>query len=395
MQAELRQAFNTAFREENHRAVLDFLLREAGEAADFRVSETPIFLSASLTEELTRAAGQVLDQLLSAEALAASRAAVPEFWRVEGESALPTFVQVDFALAEGPRGGIVPRLIELQGFPSLYGFQWLLARAYEACHGLPPGLTPYFDGLDADRYAARFKRVLLGNADPAETVLLEIDPAHQKTRIDFAITAKLAGIEVIDARAVRRRGKQLVRERAGREVPIRRVYSRVIFDELERKGLGGLRDLFVGETEVDWVGHPNWYFRISKYSLPSLRGEYVPPCHFVGDLGDLPPDLENYVLKPIFSFAGLGVDLAPTRERIASLADPANYILQRRVDYAACIETPAEPAKAEIRMMFLRADEGRPRLVNSLVRLSKGKMMGVDFNKYKTWVGSSVALRRA
>jgi hypothetical protein len=391
MQAELRQAFNAAFRAENHRAVLDFLLREAGEAADFRVAETPIFLSASLTEELTRAAGQILDQVLSPEALAASRAAVPESWRVEGESAVPTFVQIDFALAEGTHGGIVPRLIELQGFPSLYGFQWLLARAYEECHGLPPTLTPYFDGLDADRYAARLRRVLVGEADPAETVLLEIDPAHQKTRIDFAITAKLAGIEVVDARAVRRRGRRLVRERDGREVPIRRVYSRVIFDEAERKGLTELRDLFVGDTEVDWVGHPNWYFRISKHSMPGLRGDTVPPCHFVGELRDLPQDLEHYVLKPIFSFAGLGVDLAPTRQRIAELADRSNYILQRRVEYAPCIETPDEPARAEIRMMFLRED-GAPRLVNSLVRLSKGTMMGVDFNKNKSWVGSSVAL---
>nr|MBA2242616.1 hypothetical protein [Chthoniobacterales bacterium] len=105
--------------------------------------------------------------------------------------------------------------------------------------------------------------------------------------------------------------------------------------------------------------------------------------------------LEQYVLKPLYSFAGLGVDLEPTGEKLATLPDPHAWILQEKVHYAEFVPTPdGLRSKAEIRMMFLWPADEEPILVNNLVRMSQGAMMGVKFNQNKTWVGSSIALHQ-
>jgi hypothetical protein len=317
---------------------------------------------------------------------------------VPGQDAHTTFLQVDFALARGEDGRLMPQLIELQGFPSVYGFQWLIERAFREVYDIPENLTQYFGGVDGlgdlegRSYADCLRDVIVGDADPETVVLLEVEPEKQKTRIDFACTERLIGVPTVGLSEVVERGGRLFYQRDGRDVPITRIYNRVIFDELARKGLP--MDLFQREhAGVTWVGHPNWYFRISKYSLPFLKSRYAPPAWFLSDLlrepAGLPEDLDKYVLKPLYSFAGLGVELGPTPERLRSITNPENFIVQRKVEYAAAITTPDVPAKAEVRMMFVWKD--RLRLINNLVRMSKGKMMGVDFNKDQTWIGASLA----
>jgi hypothetical protein len=97
----------------------------------------------------------------------------------------------------------------------------------------------------------------------------------------------------------------------------------------------------------------------------------------------------------LYSFAGEGVEVDVTKEMLDKITSSSNlpagqdYILQKKIEYAPLVETPDGFAKAEIRMMFIWND--KPLLVNNLVRMSKGKMMGVAFNKDKTWVGSSLA----
>ncbi|HSK77304.1 MAG TPA: toll/interleukin-1 receptor domain-containing protein [Thermoanaerobaculia bacterium] len=387
---EIRHAYNRAFTPEKYQALEDDLVRSAGCAPGFRICETPLFLSEALARRLTEAAHEVLAQVTSESYLKESVRAVPPALAVPGEEAHPVFLQIDFALVPGEDGELVPQLIELQGFPSLYGFQWILEKSFRRCfEAIPAGFTPYFSGLGPESYVSCLKDVIVGDCDPENVVLLEIDPEKQKTRIDFTATEKLIGIPTVSATGVVERGGRLYYPKGGREVPIHRVYNRVIFDEVERKGLD-LSHIFKRDLDVTWVGHPNWYLRISKFSLPFIESRYAPKAWFVSDLhGEYPQDLENYVLKPLFSFAGLGVEMGPTPERLRALPNPADFILQRKVDYAPCVETPGEPAKAEVRMMFVRTD--RPRLVNNLVRMSKGKMMGVDFNKEKTWVGASLA----
>lgn len=389
MHPPARRAYNAAFTDSKYQALLEDLQREAGCAPGFRICETPLFLSEDLTRTLVDAAHEMLAAVTSEKYLRQAGRAVPPGLGVPGEDAHTTFLQVDFALTRGEDEEIVPQLIELQGFPSLYGFQWVLERAFRRCFEAIPGdWTPYFAGLDPDSYVACLRDVIVGDCDPETVVLLEIEPERQKTRIDFTSTGRLLGIPTVDALAVVERGGRLFYRKAGREVPILRVYNRVIFDEVERKGID-LSHLFHRELDVAWVGHPNWYLKISKFALPFLESRYAPPAWFVSDLPEIPEDLENYVLKPLFSFAGLGVTMGPTPEDLRRLDRPQDFILQRKVDYAACIETPDGPAKAEVRMMFVWKD--RPLLVNNLVRMSKGKMMGVDFNKDKTWVGASLA----
>lgn len=394
MVPELRQAYNRAFTEERYREMLRWLEDEGGSPVDFRVSETPVFLTAEVAADLERAALEICAAVHDPAYLREAPRAIPPGRAVPGGSDAPTFLQVDLALAADGRGGIVPRLIELQGFPSLYGFQWHLARGYRKHFDLPAGWSPYFSGYDQDSYAAALKQTIVGEADPEQVVLLEIEPDRQKTRIDFHVTEKIAGLRVVDAAQVIRRGRALFyRDRDGREVPIRRIYNRVIFDEVDRKGLD-FGHLFREETDAEWVGHPNWFFQISKWSMPWIESEYCPPCHFLSDLAAIPADLKRYVLKPIYSFAGLGVEVEVTAAKIRAVKDPANWILQRKVEYAPVVETLDGFAKVEVRMMFLRIG-GQPVLVNSLVRTSKGKMLGVDFNKDQTWIGASVAFHGA
>lgn len=396
MVPELRRAYNAAFSEEKYRRLLAGLEQAAGFPVDFRVSETPVFLGAATARRVADAAHEVLAAVTAPSYLEASRRAVPPELAVPGPLGEPLFLQIDFALTRGEDGELVPQLIELQGFPSLYGFQWLLDREVRRAFpgAVPEGWGTYFGGLDESGYVERLRRVILGGEEPESVVLLEIDPAHQKTRVDFAATEHLLGIAAVDPRQVGERGGRLIYVKDGREVPIRRLYNRVILDEVIRRGFH-LEHLFrrdLSELGVTWVAHPDWFFRISKFSLPFVQSRYAPPAHFVSDLASYPDDLENYVLKPLYSFAGLGVELGPTAERLRALERPEEFILQRKVDYAPFVETPDGPAKAEIRMMFLWDDaEGKPVLVNNLVRMSKGAMMGVDFNKEKTWVGASLA----
>jgi hypothetical protein len=397
MVPELRRAFNAGFTEDAYVAFQQDLDATAGFHIEFRLCETPLFLSDALTADLERAANEVVEAVLSPDYLKSSERAVPPELSVPGELGQPIFLQVDFALVRDPEappgtGEIVPRLIELQGFPSLYGFQWLIDRGYrEHFPAIPAGWTPYFGGLDEVSYAARMREVILGSCDPENVVLLEIEPEKQKTRVDFIVTERMVGIDVVGVDQVTVRGRQVSYRKDGREVPIRRIYNRVILDEASRKGLD-LGPLFKREVDVEWVGHPDWFLKISKFSLPFIRSRYAPQAWFVSELPEIPADLENYVLKPLYSFAGLGVEIGVTAERLRSLPRPEHYILQRKVDYEPLIVTPDGGAKAEVRMMFAWTPGAeRPQLVNNLVRMSKGAMMGVDFNKAKTWIGASQA----
>ncbi len=100
--------------------------------------------------------------------------------------------------------------------------------------------------------------------------------------------------------------------------PSERIYNRAIVDELERKQVKLAFD-WRDDLDVEWAGHPNWYFRISKFSIPYLQHASVPKTWFLDRLKEIPADLENYALKPLYSFAGLGVIIAPKKEDIAAI----------------------------------------------------------------------------
>jgi hypothetical protein len=253
---------------------------------------------------------------------------------------------------------------------------------------IPQNFSSFFSGLDGGSYVQLLKKVILADKDPMNVVLLEIDPHLQKTRVDFACTEELVGIKTVNLGDVIKKGKKLYYNHNGKEIPIDRIYNRVIYDELERKNFK-FNFKFSDDLDVEWAGHPNWFFKISKYSLPSLKGKYVPRCYFLNELDTYPDELNKFVLKPLFSFAGLGVEVDVTKDMLDKVNDKSNYILQEKVEYTPLIKTPDEYAKVEVRLMILWDD--KPILATNLIRTSKGKMMGVDFNKNKTWVGSNLA----
>ncbi len=393
MEPAIRSRFNADFTQEKYAALLRCVNEGEHWPADFRISETPIFLTPEFTKDVTDASEKIASLVRTPEFVRHAQSAIPKGLEMPNESAHPNFITVDFGIcAAGDR--LVPRLIELQAFPSLFGFQLMVLHCIRKTYPIiPRNWTSSFGGIKDEEYLALLRRTIVADADLESVVLLEIEPEKQKTRIDFACTETLLGVSAVCVTKIKKRGRKLFYDRDGREIQIKRIYNRVIFDELLRRPDLNLAFHFQDDLDVVWVGHPNWYFRISKHSLPFLKTEHTSPAFFAHQF---PPNesLADYVLKPLYSFAGLGVDMEPTKEKVAALANPREWILQKKVTYAEFVPTPdGSKSKAEIRMMFIWPDDDqKPTLVNNLVRMSQGKMMGVDFNKDKTWVGSSIAL---
>ncbi len=387
MVPELRQKFNAEFTARQYDAFIEDLQNSFERSLGFRVCETPLFLSDEVCRSLVDAAEGIGGHFLDPGFLAPLDKAIPKGLRVPNENPHTDFLQIDFALTRAESGEIVPRLIELQGFPSLYGFQFVLNKKIRAHFGVPPEWTSYFNDVTGDAYLDLLKRHIVADCDPDNVILLELEPRKQVTRIDFYCMHELLGIPTVCVSDLVRRGQRLFYRQEGREIPVGRIYNRVIFDQAlrDRNDCGVLFE----DLDVVWVGHPNWFFKISKYVLPLLESPYSPACHYLSDLQEYPEDLNDYVLKPLFSFAGGGVQVGPTREALDAVEDRDNHILQRRVEYAPVIETPEGYSKAEVRMMFLWGD--RPLLINNLVRTSRGKLMGVSANKQETWVGATIA----
>ncbi|MEO6971583.1 MAG: hypothetical protein ABI217_11905 [Chthoniobacterales bacterium] len=394
MEPSLRARFNADFSAAKYEALLHCVQESERWPADFRIAETPLFLTNEFTYEIVGAARAIVAQTRTPEFARHAADAIPPGLEVPNETAHPNFLVVDFGICE-EGGRLTPRLIELQAFPSLYGFQFfLLGCMRRAFPAIPREWTSAFSGLKDESYLALLREVIVGPSDPENVILLEIEPEVQKTRIDFACTETLLGVRSVCLTKVKQRGRQLFYERDGREVRIERIYNRVIFDELLRRPDVTPGFHFRDELDVVWAGHPNWYFRISKHSLPFLKTPHTTAAWFADEF---PPDesLADYVLKPLYSFAGLGVDMEPAPEKLAALDAPHSWILQKKVQYAEFLQTiDGRRSKAEVRMMFLWPDGGEPILVNNLIRMSQGKMMGVDFNKDKTWVGASIALHQ-
>ena len=366
--------------------------QRCGTPVKFRVSETPCFFPKPLLERMARFGQELVHQLVDdPEYHRISNESIPPEFNVPNEPAHPMFLQVDFGLVRNNGGELQPKLVELQAFPSLYAYQPVLAQSYMEVFDLDRKLKYLLGGLDEAAYAKLLRRAIVGDHDPENVVLMEIDPLHQKTLPDFLLTEKTLGVKTICITKIRKDGNRLSYEEEGTRIPIRRIYNRAIVDELERKRIKPAFD-FRDDLDVEWAGHPNWYFRISKYSIPYLQHESVPKTWFLDKLERVPDDLENYALKPLYSFAGLGVMIAPKQEDVAGV--PAErrlqYILQERLHFEPVIESPFGMTKAEVRIMYIWLDELLP--VLTIIRMGRGLMMGVDHNRDMEWVGSSAGL---
>jgi hypothetical protein len=390
----LRKQFNASFTPEKYQTFLRRIDDACGIHVQFRLAETPCFFPQSLIDRMVEDGAALIGQLVdSSEYRVRSDQAIPSEFRVPNEPDHPMFVQVDFGLVRNSAGELQPKLVELQAFPSLYAYQVTLAQSYLDVFGLTQfeggeRLQFFLGGLNENSYRELLRRTIVGAHDPEDVILMEIEPQQQKTVPDFLLTEKMLGIKTVDIQTIKKEGSQLYYESGGRRVPIRRIYNRTIVDELQRKKVKLAFD-WRDDLSVEWAGHPNWYFRISKFSIPYLRHESVPKTWFLDRLDQIPDDLQNYALKPLYSFAGLGVVIAPTKEDIATIPakNRKDYILQERLNFEPVIETPFGATKAEVRVMYVWQEELKA--VLTIIRMGRGLMMGVDQNKNMEWVGAS------
>jgi len=388
-----RQQFNAAFSPESYQQMLADVDRQLPGQLDFRVAESPVFVPAGLRDKLIRAGRDIIEVLQRPDFKQLTEAAIPAGQRVPNEDAHAEFLTFDFAVCRDAYGELEPQLIEMQGFPSLYAFQSYLPEVFAAHYPIPDSVSAFLDVPDAEAYHAEMKQLILAGENPENVILLELFPKQQKTRIDFYLTEKFWGVQAVSLPDVRRRGRELFYEKDGREIRIKRIYNRVIFDELARYPDLPLEFNLIDDVDVAWVGHPNWFFRVSKYTLPFVKSQYAPPSYFLSELKNYPADLENYVLKPLFSFAGAGVKLHITVADLDALSDKSNYLLQRKVQYEPVVLSPTGLVKCEIRLLYIWPHgQTEPKLLTGLARLSRGEMIGVDFNKDKDWVGGTTPL---
>ena len=391
---KIREKFNATFKQSYYDKLLEHIIDTYKEPSAFRISETPVFISKEVKAEVEEACNAIIAQLWQIDFPEIRRKFIPAALQSPAPMGKPHFLAIDFGLCEDGKGGIVPQLIELQAFPTLFFYQPFLGEAFmEHYPNMPQeGFDYYLNGLNKKSYREKVSKVILGGEKPENVILLELFPEKQKTRIDFWSTKEALGIEIVCMTKVMKEGKKLFYMKDGTKTPIYRIYNRVIYDELER-----IKDLKVNfnlndDLDVEWVTHPDWFFMISKCIMPLLEHKNIPKSYYVSDFpSDL--DLSNYVLKPLFSFAGQGINLYPDQKTVDDISDKHNYILQRKVQYAPLIKTnTSKNSKVELRMLYVWSEEeNKLTPVINLTRMSKGEMINVSHQVDETWIGSSIS----
>lgn len=391
MHQEARKQYNQSFSEEKYQQLISSIETDFPDQLDFRVAETPVFVPKDLKDKLIAACDEIIEIIVSDDFESKTDRAIPAGQNVPNENRHTSFIAIDFAICKDENGALVPKLIELQGFASLYAYQGYLSETFKKFFPIPDNFQYAFGSENLEGYIADLKKLIVGEENPENVILLEIFPEKQKTKVDFALTEKMLGVKAVCYTKLIKEGRKLFYYKDGQKIQVKRIYNRLIFDDLQNYPDLETDYHFTDDVDVDWVGHPNWFFRISKFTLPFLTGEYIPETKFVSDYGyKFPADLENYVLKPLFSFAGTGVQLHVNEQILKEIEDPENYILQKKVVYEPVVQAPDGLVKCEVRMMYGWADnEEKPTLLTSLSRLSRGEMIGVRFNKDFTWVGGT------
>jgi len=393
MKPDVRKQFNEDFTEIKYQTYIQFIEKVQGGQLQFRLAETPIFLDKSFTQLLLNAGNAICHQLSQPEFIHKTTDAIPAYAITKNETPLPECLVIDFAIAENEQKEIVPKLIELQGFPSLFGFELLHDNAFHHAFEIPSNYSPFLNQYNREQYIAHLKKMVLGENNK-HTILLEIKPEQQKTKIDFYQTQSLLGLPIVCISEIFQKEDRLYYHKAGSDVQIERIYNRMVFEEIQQQetSIQEKWEIIRNIEGLEWVTHPHHFFRFSKYSIPFLNGISIPHTQFLHNLKEIPSNLDQYILKPLFSFAGQGVIIDLTKDILSEIKDPQNWIIQEKVHYAPVIETPSGPTKAEIRLFYFWDNTLQKYIATmNLVRLSKGKMVGVNYNKTATWVGGSLA----
>jgi hypothetical protein len=392
MISKYRELFNTQFTDKKYQEFKDDIASDFNYLPTFRVAETPFFISNKLKEQLIEGCNEVIALIKQNNFKILTDKALELNHKVPNEDEHTSFLAIDFGICEED-GVVIPKLIEVQGFPSLYNYQFNLYEKFKNHYPLSE-LTPFINGIEPQEYLDILEETICNNHPKENVILLEIEPEKQNTKIDFYYCRRDIGIPIVCVTELIKKGKQLFyKNENGDEILVKRIYNRVIFDELDLRTDLKLNFHFSDDLDVEWAGHPNWFFRISKFILPFLKGKYFIETTLLSDLTEIPEDLENYVLKPLFSFSGTGVIFHVKKEDIEAVVEKELYILQKKVNYIPIVQSPDGKVKAEVRVLCVwKKEDSTPTLLCNLVRLSRGEMIGVKFNKDKDWVGGTLGL---
>jgi hypothetical protein len=393
MISKYRELFNTQFTDKKYQEFKDDIASDFNYLPTFRVAETPFFISNKLKEQLIEGCNEVIALIKQDNFKILTDKALELNHKVPNEDEHTSFLAIDFGICEED-GVVIPKLIEVQGFPSLYNYQFNLYEKFKNHYPFLSELTPFINGIEPQEYLDILEETICNNHPKENVILLEIEPEKQNTKIDFYYCRRDIGIPIVCVTELIKKGKQLFyKNENGDEILVKRIYNRVIFDELDLRTDLKLNFHFSDDLDVEWAGHPNWFFRISKFILPFLKGKYFIETTLLSDLTEIPEDLENYVLKPLFSFSGTGVIFHVKKEDIEAVVEKELYILQKKVNYIPIVQSPDGKVKAEVRVLCVwKKEDSTPTLLCNLVRLSRGEMIGVKFNKDKDWVGGTLGL---
>ena len=393
MISKYRELFNSQFTDKKYQEFKDDIASDFDYAPTFRIAETPFFISNELKSLILEGCADVIKLIQQKDFKQLTNKSLELNHKVPNEDEHTTFLAIDFGICE-ENGAIVPKLIEVQGFPSLFNYQFNLYEKFKNHYSFMNELTPFIGGISSQEYLDILEDVICNNHPKENVILLEIEPEKQNTKIDFYYCLRDIRIPFVCVTELIKKGKQLFyKSDLGEEIQVKRIYNRVIFDELDLRTDLKLDFHFSDELDVEWAGHPNWFFRISKFILPFLKGNYFIETTLLSDLKEIPEDLENYVLKPLFSFSGSGVIFHVKKEDIEAVVEKELYILQKKVNYIPIVQSLDGKVKAEVRVLCVwKKGDDAPTPLCNLVRLSRGEMIGVKFNKDKDWVGGTLGL---
>ncbi len=393
MIASVRKLYNQSFSEEKYQHMLAGIEQEFQHKIPFRIAETPVFVDDMFYSKLRQAGSDIIRFIQRPDFKKLTKGSIPQVCYVPNEDEQSLFIALDFAVCKDESGHFTPQLIEMQGFPSLFAYQNYLAQSFRKHFAVPDNYSHLLGGKNPEEYDSYLMEILLGGYPKEHVILLEIEPYKQPTAIDFIITERVCGIKAVCISEVILEGRKLFYMLNGVKTEINRIYNRVIFDELLKRNDLERSFNLTEDVDVEWAGHPNWFFRISKYTMPFIKSDFIPPCYFLNELAVVPTDLENYVLKPLYSFSGTGVIFHVSPADIDNIPQDArhNFMLQRKVQYEPCIQAPDGMVKCEIRLLYVfNKTENKYELQTNLARLSRGEMIGTKYNKDKTWVGGTV-----
>ncbi|MEO5967338.1 MAG: hypothetical protein ABIP69_03685, partial [Ferruginibacter sp.] len=301
---QLREEFNSSFTEEKYNSLLKNIEDIHPGSLDFRNAETAVFVPKNFANKMLNACEEIIDLIIRPDFKTLTERSIPKEFYVANEDSMPQCLVFDFGICDNGNGILEPQLIEMQAFPSLFGFQIFYDDLMRSYSNIPDNYSAYLNGYNKDSYIQLLKRIIVGDENPENVILLEIFPEKQKTRIDFECTKKLLGINIVCVSELISEGKNLYYNKDSKKILVKRIYNRVIFDDLhQQEGWKNMIDL-TKDYDVKWVPHPNWFYRISKFTLPYIDNPNVPETFFLNEI-TAPLPLNEYVLKPLFSFAGM------------------------------------------------------------------------------------------